>query len=201
MVKEIRIYVEGGGDSQNTKRQIREGFSYFFKDLIQSARSKRIKWAIIPCGSRDTAFRDFMNALEDHPDAFNLLLVDSEGSVPKNCSPRQYLKNTKNWNLDRLDDDQCHLMVQMMEAWFISDIIALRGFYKQDLRENSIPRSPVEEINDPKSILRRATSGKYQEIQHVAKLLSLINVKTVRAASSHCDRLFEALEAIIERME
>lgn len=198
MVKEIRIYVEGGGDSNNTKRQIREGFNSFLKDLKQVARDKKIKWDIIACGSRDTAFRDFMNALEDHPHAFNLLLVDSEGSVPPSSSPRQYLKDTKNWNLDRLDGDQCHLMVQMMEAWFISDIVALRKIYKQELKENLIPKSPVEEVNDPKSILKRATSGKYQEIQHVRELLKTINVKTVRAASPHCDRLFKAL---IKKME
>jgi hypothetical protein len=35
MVKEIRIYIEGGGDDRDTKRQIRQGFSGFLKDLVQ----------------------------------------------------------------------------------------------------------------------------------------------------------------------
>ena len=52
MVKEIRIYIEGGGDDRDTKRQMRQGFSGFLKDLVQIARSKRIKWDIIVCGSR-----------------------------------------------------------------------------------------------------------------------------------------------------
>ncbi|MEA5595008.1 hypothetical protein [Rivularia sp. UHCC 0363] len=70
MVKEIRIYIEGGGDSNNTKASIRKGFGQFFQELVQLARSKNIKWQIIICGSRNNAFRDFKNALKSHPNAF-----------------------------------------------------------------------------------------------------------------------------------
>lgn len=46
MVNEIRIYIEGGGDSNNTKASIRRGFSQFFQELVQLARSKNIKWLL-----------------------------------------------------------------------------------------------------------------------------------------------------------
>ena len=32
MVKEIRVYIEGGGDGKNTKALIRQGFSGFLQD-------------------------------------------------------------------------------------------------------------------------------------------------------------------------
>jgi hypothetical protein len=91
MVEEIRIYIEGGGDGKNTKALLREGFSNFLKDLIQIARSKRIRWQIIICGSGNNAFNDFKNALATHPDAYNVLLVDSE--APVNKSAWEHLKD------------------------------------------------------------------------------------------------------------
>lgn len=81
MVKEVRIYIEGGGDGKNTKALIRQGFSQFFKPLVELERSKKIKWNIIICGSRNNAFEDFKTALKDHQKAFNVLLVDAEGFV------------------------------------------------------------------------------------------------------------------------
>lgn len=81
MVKEVRIYIEGGGDGKNTKALIRQGFSQFFKPLVELERSKKIKWNIIICGSRNNAFEDFKTALKDHQEAFNVLLVDAEGFV------------------------------------------------------------------------------------------------------------------------
>ncbi|NES00255.1 MAG: hypothetical protein F6J86_41765 [Symploca sp. SIO1B1] len=53
MVKEIRIYIEGGGDDRDTKRKIRQGFNGFLKNLVYIARNKRIKWDIIVCGFRE----------------------------------------------------------------------------------------------------------------------------------------------------
>ena len=41
MVKEIRIYIEGGGDKKDTKKAIRIGFSEFLKDLRQIAQKKK----------------------------------------------------------------------------------------------------------------------------------------------------------------
>jgi len=83
MVNEVRIYIKGGGDGKNTKQLLRGGFSSFFKELVQVARSKQIKWNIIVFGSRNNAFRDFKNALAEHPNAFVILLVDSEAPVVK----------------------------------------------------------------------------------------------------------------------
>jgi hypothetical protein len=77
MVKEIPIYIEGGGDSNNTKALLRKGFSSFFQDLVQIARRQRVQWKIIVCGSRNNAYRYFTNALTDHPNADIASLNDS----------------------------------------------------------------------------------------------------------------------------
>jgi hypothetical protein len=42
MVKEIRIYIEGGGDKKETKKAMRIGFSEFLKDIKQIAQQQRI---------------------------------------------------------------------------------------------------------------------------------------------------------------
>lgn len=182
---------------------MRQGFNIFFKKLVPLARSKRIKWQIITCGSRNNAFKDFKTALKDHPDAFNVLLVDSEAPVDK--TPWQHLKERDSWDKPEVDDTCCHLMVQMMEAWFITDIEALKRFYGQGFKENAIPKnSNVEKINKTEiySALQKATKdtskGEYGKIQRGAKLLELISTAKVRAASLYCDRLFSTLTVKID---
>ncbi|MBD2183602.1 DUF4276 family protein [Planktothrix sp. FACHB-1355] len=202
MVKEIRIYIEGGGDSKNTKALLRQGFSAFLNKLVQIARSKGIKWQIIMCGSRNSAFSDFQNALSDHPDAFNVLLVDAEAPVKQ--TPWKHLKFRDNWDSPGVDDNHCYLMVQTMEAWFIADIDTLKKYYGQGFKENCIPKNPNVESIDKDSLepnLKKATSdtskGEYQKIQHASQLLEKLDVAKVRQASPNCDRLFTTLSQIM----
>lgn len=203
MVSEIRIYVEGGGDGKDTKARVRQGFSGFLSDIINTAREKRIRWSVIACGSRNSTLNDFNTALRTHCDAFNILLVDSEGPVSR--APREHLSHRDGWDLSHISDDQCHLMVQVVEAWLIADIQGLERFYGQNFNSNSIPRNPnVEQID--KSIvyssLRLATSrtkkGEYHKILHGPELLKLLDVDRVRGAAPNCGRLFETLEELME---
>ncbi|WP_313954473.1 DUF4276 family protein [Aulosira sp. FACHB-615] len=197
--------MEGGGDGKNTKALIRKGFSKFFNPLVELARSRKVKWNIVICGSRNSAFEDFKNALNDHPEAFNILLVDAEAPV-KVESPWQHLKLRDNWDKPSgVDDNQCHLMVQAVEAWFIADIATLKKFYGQGFKENSIPKNPnVETIAkdslEPslKTATSKTTKGEYHKINHASKLLELLDVATVRQASPYCDRLFTTLQDKIE---
>ncbi|MFK0735641.1 MAG: DUF4276 family protein [Gloeotrichia echinulata GP01] len=201
MVNEIRIYIEGGGDKKDQKDFIRQGFSKFLNRLVKIARSQKIQWHIIICGTRNNALRDFKNALISHPDAFNVLLVDAEAPV-KVQSPWGHLKSRDNWDVPSgLDDSHCHLMVQAMEAWFIADIETLKKFYGQGFKENAIPKNSHVEMIDKDSLepsLKTATrntiKGEYQKIKHASNLLELLDVAQVRNASPYCDRLFTTLE-------
>ena len=208
MVKEIRIYIEGGGDGKNTKAPLRRGFSIFFKELVQVACSKKIKWNITVCGSRNNAFRYFNNALADHPNAFIILLVDSEAPVKLKQQPWEHLKSRDNWDAPAgVDETHCYLMVQTMEAWFMADIDTLKNFYGQGFKESAIPKKSNVETIDKNSLERslkaasRGTKskGEYQKIHHASELLEMLDVDKVRKASSECDRIFITLTQLMEQ--
>ena len=48
-----------------------------------------------------------------------------------------------------------------------------------------------------KEATRNTVKGEYQKIQHVSKLLELLNVTKVRKAAPKCDRLFTTLAQIM----
>jgi len=198
MVKEIHIFIEGGGDGRNTKALIHQGFSCFLRSLVKTARKNKIKWKMTVCGSRNNAFRDFKIALKANPNAFNVLLVDAEAAVY--TTPCQHLKQRDNWDLPNIDDEHCQLMVQTMEAWLIADINTLKNFYGKGFKDNSIPKNFELENIDKKQLessLKAATrhtqKGEYHKIQHASKLLALLKVDKVRQAAPHCERLFTTL--------
>jgi len=206
VVNEIRIYAEGGGDGKDTKAAIRRGFGEFLRQLRTLARERRIRWNIIACGPRNAAFDAFKIALRTHMDAFNVLLVDAEGEVNQN--PWQHLRKSDGWEPPDVLDEQCHLMVQMMEAWFVADIDAMESYYGVGFRRQAIPaRNDVEAIDKVtlKRSLQDATrdtrKGPYHKIRHGSKLLSLINAQIVRPKAPHCERLFETLTREIEGRE
>ena len=110
MVSEVRIYVERGGDQRSGKAAVREGFSKFLLSLREIARERHIHWNSIACGSRNATFDGFGIALRQHADAFNVLLVDSEGPVVQ--APWAHLQARDNWTITDISDNHCHLMVQ-----------------------------------------------------------------------------------------
>lgn len=200
---EIRIYIEGGGDGKETKRQLRIGFSSFLDELRSQAQEKRIRWNIIACGTRRHAYENFMLAQKTRSDAFNVLLVDSEG--PVSSLPWKHLAARDGWETDELLDNQYHLMVQVMEAWFMADKQALQRFYGDNFNINSLPRrADIENINKVtiynalSSATRNTQKGKYEEIRHGAKLLGLIDPARVRHAAPNCRRLFDILSETIK---
>jgi hypothetical protein len=198
VVSEIRIYVEGGGDQRSGKAFVREGFSKFLSSLREMARERHIRWDVVACGSRQSAFDDFEIALRHHRDAFNILLVDAEG--PVNRSPWDHLQDRDHWSIQGIPADHCHLMVQIMEAWIVSDIETLRRFYGQGFNANPIPgQDDVESITktDLERALIQATrntqKGEYHKIRHGPKILALVDVSKVRNRARHCDRMFTTL--------
>ena len=199
MVREIRIYIEGGGNDRLSWRKIRAGFGEFFDSLRQLARLHRIEWSIIPCGPRSNTFEDFKLGLKQHPNAFNVLLVDSES--PVNLSRRDHLRQQDHWKITALQEDQCHLMVQAIEAWLVADPDAMAEFYGQGFRRNVLPRrEDVEAIakGDLMAKIESAVKGTqkktYKKIDHCAELLKRLDPQKVRARARHCDLLFTTLE-------
>ena len=202
MTEEIRIYVEGGGDCTAGRSSIRQGFGAFLGSLRNQARSKGIRWNVIASGTRNSCYDDFCTALRTHPDAFNVLLVDSEGPV-LDQGPLHYLSQHDGWSVPALDE-HCHLMAQMMEAWLIADRDTLKNYYGQGFLNSAIPKNAdVEQIDKAtlESALDNATrntqKGKYHRIRHGADLLQRVDPDVVRRKARHCERLFRALGGLM----
>ena len=197
------MYVEGGGNNNTSRRRVRGGFSGFLGSLRELARHKRLGWNVIVCGPRSEAFENFKLGSRSHPEAFNVLLVDSE--APVSTPAWEHLQRQEGWPRPKgAGESQGYLMVQAVEAWIIADPGALSVFYGQGFLHNALPRSDdVEAI--PKDRLvpslvhatRGTQKGPYHKIDHGATLLERIDPNRVRARSRHCDLLFRELEAAI----
>ena len=149
MVKEIAIYLEGGGDKPETLTPFRQGMSVFLKPLADAAGEKRIRWKIIPCGGRSQTYDAFKNALKTEPDVFNVLLVDAEESVKDRNKPWAHLKQRRGdeWSKPaKATDEQCHLMVVTMETWFLADAEGLAKLFRKTkgFDASAFPAMPVE---------------------------------------------------------
>jgi Domain of unknown function (DUF4276) len=193
VVTEIRIYFEG-------HEALRPGFNEFFSSLRSHARTRRCGFRVIPGGSGSTACRDFSIALRTHPNAWNILLKDSEG--PDTGALSESLCREQGW--DKANRDSIFWMVEMMESWFHADKDAIEGFYGRDFARNALrPNPKVEEIpkTDLESGLREATrhtsKGNYfdSKTSHGPKLLEVVSPDKVQQAAPNCKRLFDSILA------
>lgn len=201
---EIRLYLEGGGSDKELKASFRRAMQRFLGEIHELARQNRGRLRVIVCGSRNDAWRAFRHAELDHPDAHNILLVDSEGPVVHDDS-RRHLQKQDGWTTAEVRCEQCHLMVQIMEAWFLADPQALEAYYGNGFTWSRLPDSnKVERIAkaDIEKALSRATRasarGPYRK-RHAPAILERLNCNKVCASAPHCDRLvrdlFRALQS------
>lgn len=194
---EIRIYFEGDP-------KLRPGFGQFLNELRAKARVLGQRWQLVGCRGRLAALRDFKTALSLHPDAFNVLLVDAEEVVA--IDPISHLRQHDNWQPPGgTEERQVHLMVVIMEAWFMADKQGLATYYGQGFHTGSLPaRSNVEDIPkaDIEQGLEQATrhtkKGPYHKTRHAPDLLETIDPDLVKQSAPHCQRLFDVLSAVLE---
>ena len=186
----VRIYVEGGGDDEDTITRCRQGFAAYCAKAAPGKHRPRI----VPCGGRNQTFDKFRSAAQTGKVGdLCVLLVDSEGSVGTK-SPVAYLSARDGWDFPTLDRHQVFLMVQAMEAWFLADREALAAFYDGGFLEKSLPGDPtnIEAVpkTDLESKLKHAsrpakTKGVYHKVKHGLALLALIDPDKVERGSPH----------------
>ena len=194
----VRVYVEGAGDYKHTDNATacRRGFQTLFMKLGLPERGLRV----IACGDRGQTFNDFRKALREYPNDFVILLVDSEGPVTAQNS-WTHLYASDRWPRPAgAIDEQAHLMVQCMEAWFMADRQALIKYYGQGFRAGSLPGQPNIEQIPRRSLLptlrhasKHTTKGSYRKTRHAFALLALIDLGKLRVASLHAAGLFDVL--------
>ncbi len=194
----IEIYIEGGGQKNKVlKIKLRQGFSTFFKKAGIQAKP-------ISCGGREQAYDTFCRKIEDPPkDVLPILLVDSESAVSDKHfkKPWDHLKLRDGWTKPKKsDDDQAHLMVECMEAWFMADKDALKDFFGKGFDANSLPKhTDVEGI--PKatlySLLGKAvkkTKKKTYKKSHSFDILERIDPYKITEASLWAEHLINTLK-------
>lgn len=198
----VKLYVEGGGDSETLHSRCREGFS----DFIGKAGFKGRMPRIVACGGRRAAYDRFNIACKSGEKA--LLLIDSEDFVAVD-SPWEHLFNRPGDRFaapQNATDNHCHLIVVCMEAWFLSDRDALSKFFGQGFNVNALPKNSNIEViskNDVYTGLQRATSqcktkAPYGKGEHSFIILSLISPDKVCIASPWAMRFFEKLDAFMK---
>lgn len=202
----VKIFVEGGGDSDSLKTECRRAFGR----LLERAGFKGRMPRFVACGGRRNAFEQFCTALEDggrNEAAF--LLVDAEG--PVTCaSPWDHVAQQKGeaWERPaRAAEDNLHLMVQCMEAWLMADRSALTKFYGQGFNEKALPSATarLEEVGklDLYRKLEQATrdtktKGRYGKGEHSFKLLATLDPDLIRTASPWAERFFATLDRLMK---
>ena len=157
---------------------------------------------VIACGSRENAFDKFRSAFTKATDNdFIVLLVDSENSVAEGAGPWLHLKGGDNWDKPAdATNENAHLMVQCMEAWFLADKEALAGYFGDDFNMNSLPgRLEVEAISKSdieaglKAATRQCKKGQYDKGSHSFGILTELDPDKVTGASPQAKRFINTL--------
>jgi len=199
----VTLYVEGGGDNKALRGSCRQGFRLF----LEKAGFKGKMPTVFACGSRHSAYDDYCHAVAHGEKA--VLLVDSERPIKaqhqkgsqETWQPWSHLKAGDHWDKPQYSIDiDCHLMVQVMENWFLADRDALKAFFGQGFNGNALPSAPIEDVAKDTlyNALKQAThacktKAAYGKGEHSFKLLSLINPEKVTHASPWAKRIVDAL--------
>ena len=205
----MKLYVEGGGDGKDLQIACREGFRKFLEKAGLAGKMPRT----VACGGRQNAYDSFCTAIENGEEA--LLLIDSEELVaeayqqgePVKWKPWDHLRNRKGdqWEKpDKAADEDCHLMVQCMEAWFVADRDILQQFFgpkfnakKLPAKENQIEKISKDNLYQSLENATRdcETKGAYGKGEHSFKILTLISPDLVIAASPWAKRFIDIMKA------
>ena len=181
-------------------RDCRKAFAAFFT----KAGVARGTVAVEACGARGEAYRTFSaDVVSGSADIQAILLVDSEGPVVAGRNPWQHLQAVDKWDRPSgAPDDGCHLMVQVMESWFLADHAALQSFYGNGFNNGALSsNSDVEDVpkqdvlNGLRTATRNTSKGSYNKGKHSFTILETLDPARVSAGSRHAELLLQALKS------
>jgi hypothetical protein len=182
---EIRIYFEGN-------KLLKSGFDTFFSDLKRAAREAQSTLELVAAKDGLSAYR---KAQRTHPQAWNVLLKDSEQPMPAD-----WLQLCQRFGIDQGFVDRVFWMVELMESWFLANPKMLSDYYGVGFLVNSIgERVDVERVPKAdvlrtlKQATRGTTKGEYSKVKHAPFLLEKLDSNRVRARAEHCRQLFQVI--------
>jgi hypothetical protein len=130
-----------------------------------------------------------------------MLLVDSECAITE-ASGWEHLRARDGWDRPGgARDEQAHLMVECMEAWFLADREQLAGYFGQGFAESALPANANPEavaksdlLESLKSATRNCkTKARYDKGKHSFEILGKLNAQAVGRACAHAKRLLDVL--------
>ena len=191
----VKLYVEGGGGSKELRTACRKAFTKFVERAGAAGKMPRI----VACGGRKNTYDSFVTA-HISTNGAAMLLVDAEEPVTA-LGTWEHLADRDNWPRPTdATDEQCHLMVQVIESWFLADVDGLASFYGNDFKRGSLPQNPnIEQVskqdiyNGLAHATRHVTKGRYSKGKQSFELLAKLDPAKVRNASPYADRLIRAL--------
>jgi hypothetical protein len=181
MVTELRIYFEGDA-------RLRPGFRRFLDEIYGAAKTRRCRVELV--ATDGTPVQDYSNGLKANPQAWNVLLLDSDApasAFAEMCTGKR---------IEASKEGSVFWMVQIMESWFLADVSALRKYFGKRFREAATTGNPkVEEIPkvDVISRLNAAAGGEYHKVKDGTNLLARIDPSKLRTAAPNCERMFSTI--------
>ncbi len=121
MVNELRIYFEGDDG-------LRPGFRSFLDEIFAVASSRRCRVKLVATDGRPV--EDYYTGLKANPDAWNVLLLDSDAPVD-----RSHMELCRGKRIEPLRSGSVFWMVHIMESWFLADVASLGAYFGNRFRE------------------------------------------------------------------
>ncbi len=199
-MSEIKIYVEGGGDSKELKTRCREAITKLLEKSDFIGRPPRI----VACGSRNEAFDDFKTAYGKGKLVYVALLVDSEDPVKAIKQTWEHLNIRDKWTCPAdAADDQVFLMTTCMETWIIADRAALNQHYKNCLQISALPsttnieRKARHSVQDSLTNATQKCTNAYAKNKRSFEALANVNPDEL---TKHCPSFTRMIRILNEKL-
>jgi hypothetical protein len=196
--RQVKLYVEGGGDSDATHTELRQAFT----TLLKAAGVQKLP-RVVACGGGPSTLDDFKNAVERSGSTERaFVLVDSESAVTEGDSVWAHLDKEYGWKKPpEAEESTAFLMIQCMETWLIADLDAVIEYFKPHFNRKSIAAWPDLEAVPKKTIqaaLGSATAGgrAYAKGKISFEILSTVEPAKLEAACPAAKRFFDAMRAL-----
>ncbi len=209
MVIDVKIYIEGAGESKEVRTRCREGFRKLFEKAgFKEGRMPRT----VACGSRDQAFINFKTGLKNSVQV-SLLLVDSEDPVVNITDEEdsdfawKHLEARDKWNRpESATNHQALLMATCMESWICADQEAILEHYgAAQVQQNALPTLPIIETHDRHKVqgallhATRHSTKPYQKGNRSFDLLAKLNPEMLDKHLSQFRRLMAVLDKVMPK--